>query len=212
RGLVTVKNGGTVSETAGTHHESRIVGLAPATRYAYEVQLDGHAAAAGETRTLPSHGAFTFVVYGDTRQGGAVEQSIAQRIRAESPDLVVHTGDLVRKGDDEGAWRDFFANERELLSSVAVWPVFGNHEKWGDPSAEYTRRFLPMLRDNRWYSRTFDGMRFIFLDGNVPDDAAQTAWLAQELESAKSARQVFVFVHQPPFSLGDHCGSATSEL
>jgi hypothetical protein len=212
RGLVTVKNGGTVAETAGTHHESRIVGLSAATSYAYEVQLDGQPAAKSETRTLPAHDPLTFVVYGDTRQGGAVEQAIAQRIQGDAPDLMFNTGDYVRKGDDEAAWRDLFTNERELLSHIAMFPVFGNHEKWGDPGAEYTRRFLPPLRERRYYVLTVAGCAFIVLDGNTPDDATQTAWLKDQLQAARGARHVFVLVHQPPFSLGDHCGSATAQL
>lgn len=211
KGLVVVQNGGTVSETQGTHHEARVVGLAPAKRYPYQVKLDGQLAASGEARTLPEHEPLTFVVYGDTRQGGAVEQAVAKRILGEAPDFAVHTGDLVRKGSDETAWLDFFDNERPLLASVPVFPVFGNHEKWGDPAGELTARFFPDLREKRWYSFTVAGSRFILLDGNAPDDGAQLAWLKDQLEQGRTAKNVFVFVHQPPFSLGDHCGSATSQ-
>jgi hypothetical protein len=198
-------------DTEGTHHEARIDGLKPATRYAYQVILDGKPVDSAETRTLPARDPFTFVVYGDTRQGGAVEQAIAQRILGEAPDFAVHTGDLVRKGDDPIAWHDFFVDERELLPTVAVFPVLGNHEVWGDPAGEWARRFLPALRDRRYYAFEVAGSTFLVLDGNAYGQE-QTRWLAGELERARSARHVFVFVHQPPFSLGDHCGSATEQL
>lgn len=163
-------------------------------------------------RALPEHDPFTFVVYGDTREGGAVEQAIAQRIVGEAPDLVFHTGDFVRKGDDEQAWRDFFEHQKAVLEAAPFYPVFGNHEKWGDPLGENAARNFSVLREHKYYSVRVAGSAFIVLDGNVPDDAQQTAWLAAELARAADARHVFVFVHQPPFSLGDHCGASTSEL
>ena len=211
RGQVQANGASVADASASTHHESRISGLKAATRYPYEVRLDGKSAFAGETRTLPEHAPFTFVVYGDNRQGGAVEQALAERIRAETPDFAVHTGDFVRKGDDEQGWRESFANERQLLSEIAIFPVFGNHEKWGDPEGDFTRRFFPLLRAQRYYSMRIAGSAFIVLDGNQPEDATQIAWLEHQLAAAHDAQHVFVFVHQPPFSLGDHCGSATAQ-
>src|SRR5262249_33609714 len=67
-------------------------------------------------------------------------------------------------------------------------------------------------REKRWYSSTVAGWGLIRRDGNAPDDGAQLAWLKDQLEQGKTAKNVFVFVHQPPFSLGDHCGSATSQM
>jgi hypothetical protein len=202
-----VKVDGKSIATDGTHHEAAVGGLLPGTRHAYEVWLDGAKVAQADARTFPAHEPFTFVVYGDTRQGGAMELAMAERIAAEAPDFVVHTGDLVRKGDDDAAWLELFANERALLQTVPLFPVIGNHEVWGDLAGDRALRHFPELRDGRRYAFTVAGARFIVLDGNLPD-AAQTAWLHDELEAAKTARHVFVFVHQPPFSLGDHCGSA----
>jgi 3',5'-cyclic AMP phosphodiesterase CpdA len=47
------------------------------------------------------------------------------------------------------------------------------------------------------------------LDGNSPT-AEQTAWLRAQLEAAERDHvpHVFVLLHQPPFSVGDHCGAA----
>src|SRR5581483_2691095 len=91
-------------ETRGTRHEARIDGLRPGAKYKYRVLVDGQPAAEGETSTFAEGGALSFAVFGDTRDGD-VSRAIAQKIRDESPDLALFTGDLVHQGDDDAGWR-----------------------------------------------------------------------------------------------------------
>ncbi len=158
---------------------------------------------------------YTFAVYGDTRNGGEVERALVDRILADKPSVAFHTGDVVTRGDDEDSWRSFFANEEKLLASVPVLFAPGNHEIYGDVSgAAFDRYLRPAGETNHYYSRRFGSMRMIVLDGNHPDDPKQTAWLERALAQARGesgVRHIFVMLHQPPFSIGSHCGAASEQ-
>jgi len=43
-------------------------------------------------------------------------------LKHETPDFVMHTGDLVADGNDSGMWPVFFDIERELLRKSAFFP------------------------------------------------------------------------------------------
>jgi hypothetical protein len=202
--------------THGTRHEVRVDRLQPATRYRYEVWLDGAARVIADTNTVPDDARpLTFVVYGDTRDGGEMERRVARAILDESPDLALHTGDLVRVADEDELWRAFFDAESPLLRRVPVYPTAGNHELYRDPAGDHFRQYFVLPdegRARRYYSFRFGPVRFIALDGNKVTDT-QTAWLERTLQAAREehARHVFVFLHQPPFSTGGHCGAALTE-
>ena len=68
------------------------------------------------------------VVYGDSRSGHPVHAQVLQAILAEDPDLVLHTGDLVERGTEEGDWDRFFAVTAPLLSRTPVYISPGNHD------------------------------------------------------------------------------------
>ncbi len=179
--------------------------------------LPAVASAAVPLDALSGRDPFRFVVYGDTRDGVDIERQVIARMVDEAPDLAVETGDVVPAGDDEPGWRQFLDVEGPLLSRVPVLFTVGNHELYRDPTGEHLRRYLPMptprpASGRFYYERRVGGLVFIVLDGNG-DYAEQTAWLAQRLSAAATdhARHVFVVVHQPPFSVGGHCGAAVRQ-
>jgi 3',5'-cyclic AMP phosphodiesterase CpdA len=179
------------------------------------VSIGGADAGGGEVVLPDAARPLTFVVYGDTRNGGPVGAALAKLAVEQSPDLVLYTGDIVPDGSSESGWATFFADERALLADVPLYPTLGNHEIWKDESATHFRRFFPLPDDGRgklYYHFRFGPAEFIVLDGNAPT-AAQTAWLAATLDAADAAKvaHVFALVHQPPLSLGDHCGAALDE-
>ncbi|MGZ3443098.1 MAG: metallophosphoesterase family protein, partial [Polyangia bacterium] len=129
---------------------------------------------------------------------------------------ILYTGDIVPDGARDDAWAGFFADERALLADVPLYPTLGNHEIFRDPGAVHFRRFFALPDDGRdklYYHFRFGPAEFIVLDGNAPS-AAQTAWLGATLAAAERDRvaHVFALVHQPPLSLGDHCGAALDEV
>ncbi|MBK9037157.1 MAG: metallophosphoesterase [Myxococcales bacterium] len=208
-----------VIEVAATAHAEIVVdGLAPASRYRYEVAL-GERVAKGELTTAPPPGApvpLTFVVYGDTRSSSDAHRRLVERIRAEVPDFLLGTGDLVDDGAQRSQWQTFFDVEGPLLADNVFYPALGNHDRQGRArSAEaYRARFA--LPDNgtdpeRVYAFTYGPARFVVLDSNSSSFALtdQTAWLERELAAARqdrSIRQIFVVMHHPPYSISIHGG------
>jgi len=196
-------------ETRGTRHEARIDGLRPGAKYKYRVLVDGQPAAEGETSTFAEGGALSFAVFGDTRDGD-VSRAIAQKIRDESPDLALFTGDLVHQGDDDAGWRSFFAEMQPLTGTVPLFPAVGNHELYRDDGGDRFRHWFVLPdggRTRRYYSFRAGPAEFVVLDGNE-HLAEQEAWLERTLSEAERANvpHVFVVLHQPPISTGGHCG------
>lgn len=148
-----------------------------------------------------------FVAFGDSG-GGADQAAVAAgmvrwRRDGHRVDALVTTGDNVY---DFGEPRYFEAQLREpyrelQASGVPLWATLGNHDVMRGHGAEQMAFLgLPPLP----YARSLPGVRFLFLDGNRPGDAAQTAWLAAHL--ADPAPQLFTVAvfHQPVFSCGIH--------
>ncbi len=205
--------------THGTRHEARVTGLHPSVRYKYRLYVDDAVVGGGEALTAPAPDAdrpLTFLVYGDTRDGDADEPKLAAAMLAEGADLALNTGDIPRSGGDQASWAHFFQMEAPLLASLPVYPAVGNHELYQDPEAEFFRRYfvLPDEGRTRHYYRFRWGrsVELVALDGNA-NIAEQTRWLDLGLRQAEAegVRHVFVWMHQPPFSTGGHCGAAVAE-
>ncbi|MDB4969640.1 MAG: metallophosphoesterase [Myxococcales bacterium] len=213
--VAEVRAGSIVAATRGTRHEAVLRGLEAGTRVPYRVFVGGHDAGGGEVALGSDRPILDFVVYGDTRNGDDRAAELVRAISAQHPDLLFHTGDFSPHGGDLVGWLGFFSGEAALLRDIPLYPVLGNHEIYRDPSAVQWRRFFipPDGGRERFYYAFRQGpAEFIILDGNHPAPA-QTAWLSARLEAARSdgVRHVFVVEHQPPLSLGDHCGSAVEQ-
>lgn len=124
-------------ETAGppqTVHRLHLTALKPGTLYHYQAALLGDLQKRSDLplqtfHTPPSAGMpLKVVVYGDSRSGHPVHAQVLQAILAEDPDLVLHTGDLVERGTEEGDWDRFFAVTAPLLSRTPVYISPGNHD------------------------------------------------------------------------------------
>ncbi len=128
-------------------------------------------------------------------------------INLESPDAVIFTGDTVQHGrPDEYAWL------RELLAPLRapLYMVPGNRD-----DAEELRRafgdaeFLPTSGPFLHYAiDTFD-TRLVAIDSTLAGErkgrfcAARQAWLDETL-AARPDRPTLLFIHHPPFDVGDH--------
>lgn len=223
-----------VQSPAAQRHRVRITGLHPGSRYRYEVIVRRAgvpirpglpaaalpsaeaASVAGELTTAPTSGSFVFLVYGDTRDRDADHASVVHAMVAEHPDLVLQTGDLVSRANDELQWRRYFSTAAPLLRNTPMYPALGNHELRGEPGASHFARLFSLPRDRShrmrpvYYAFRYSNSLFLALDGNSPYDWPQAVWLEQELKAAQAdsqIRHVFVFVHQPPYAVGAYCGS-----
>jgi hypothetical protein len=202
----------TDSYSPTTIHEIHITDLEPHTEYPYRVSITGSADSWSKWstfRTAPGRDdTFRLVVYGDTRSHPDVHAQVVRGIIKSQPDLVVHTGDLVMSGRQYEDWeREFFTPARELLQSVPMFTVIGNHEGVGNqepgPGLWYFD-FLSLPGNERWYAFDYGCARFVVLNtsGDFLPGSEQYQWLVNELNSDefKAARWRFVGFHYPPFT------------
>ena len=120
---------------------------------------------------------------------------------AENLALILIPGDLVDYGNTYHQWEeDFFNPAADLLESVPVYPVMGNHE--ANTSYFFQYFHLPENGfEEHWWWKDYGNVRFIGLDSNYPynvDD--QLEWLDEILESTSQADSIdFVFaeLHHP---------------
>ncbi|MFH1279745.1 MAG: metallophosphoesterase [Candidatus Eisenbacteria bacterium] len=178
---------------------------------------------------------FTFAVVSDTHTGGtphtgrAVFRRIIEQVNADRPDFLVHCGDWIigPSYDVAGqATADTFLHYVSLLdSSIAFYPVLGNHE--GDyVDYSYARSFFPVLGDG-WYSFDHRGSHFFFVENNsdAPDSdmmgyrfclpnggintpgSAQRTWLEEDLASREpGAVWTFGFGHRAYYGAEQYSG------
>ena len=110
-----------------------ITGLQPATDYLYRVSVNGlEVTPGGDMRfRTAGPGPFNFLVLGDSGYGSPEQYAIAQKILAEKPALVIHTGDLVyNPGGAPGSpidlyQRNYFNYYYQTMSSVPFFPSLG---------------------------------------------------------------------------------------
>ena len=159
------------------------------------------------------------VIYGDSRPKIALEvwredateprRAVIAKIAAEHPDLVVHSGDLVRTGSSAPEWA-FFDREMAPLRDARIpfYPALGNHEYVGErgaATANFTARF-PRLAGRRWYDLLVGPLAIVVVDTNLDDlpSAAveeECAWYLARLaafDADPAVRGVFVVGHHPP--------------
>ncbi|MEO6952270.1 MAG: metallophosphoesterase [Polyangia bacterium] len=210
---------GAFSRAAGDRgrlHRIRVTGLSPLESVKYRVVVSGQVLATATARSGPSDGAsaLDFVVFGDTRGGRAADRACIDTARALNPALVVHTGDYVPVGGDERWWRAALMNESSLMQETPLYLAVGNHELLADPDALLARRFLAPPADGpMYYTFRVGPARFVVLDSSHMSPP-QVAWLDKALTAASKEvgrPHVFVFLHHPPYSTGDHCGSASQQ-
>ena len=199
--------------------EARIDKLEPASRYRYKV-IVGDDTWEGELRTAPPDGKdipFTFIVYGDSRNGVEQHRRVVDRVSQEVPDFVLGTGDMVDEGFRQDQWQQFFDVENRLLRDNVYFPALGNHDRQGRGRTADTYRAYFSVPENggdteRYYAFTYASARFLVLDSNAYSFALtdQTAWLERELIAARqdpNLRHIFVVMHHPPFSISLHGGN-----
>jgi len=183
-------------------HRCTLTGLEPGSLCRYRVESGGEASPESAFMTFPENGSFTFVVYGDTQEQLPLftqterHRFVAERIAAERPLFVLHTGDLVCDVKNSEEWERFFESGRELLANTTLYTTLGNHEK--NASLYYETTGYP-----EWYSFRCGSALFTVLDSNdnaFPSLCEQTAWLSDEL--GKPAVWRFAAFHHPSYSSG----------
>ncbi|MCH7587547.1 MAG: metallophosphoesterase family protein, partial [Chloroflexi bacterium] len=205
-----------------TRHAVQLAGLQPGTTYYYQISANGDILAADTFRTSVSPGStrFSFAVFGDSGTGNENQMKLAQVMTASSPDLMLHTGDVIYpNGAREDYDAKFFSPYGEIIASVCIFPVAGNHDYMTDDGEPYFDVFyLPSNNPSgteRYYSFDYGDVHFVALDSNIESNKAtfkgqeaaeMKEWLISDLDATEMRWKV-VYLHNPPYSSGSKHGS-----
>src|ERR1041385_4112129 len=196
-----------VVETADTNHVVALTGLEPGQNYIYRVsvQTDTQQAASDwyTIRPLKMPGApITFVVVGDTGQASLGQYQIADQMKAQSPDLMMHVGDIVYPCYMSlHADARCFSIYRDLMRTTPLFSAQGNHEGYCGLPEYFADFYMPTNSGTEsWYSFDSGDAHFVVL-ATATDlgqrynfDSAQFKWLEEDLASSQQ-RWKFIFFH-----------------
>jgi predicted phosphodiesterase len=195
--------------TAAYQHRVTLTGLDPAAQYHYRVASLATPTTDAILRAPAAAGrGFTFTIFGDNRRGDVdIHQQVAAAMLAETPDFVVHTGDLSFAGGVESEWDIFFSGEQGLLATAAYLPAYGNHEDiLGRTLFDTYWPAPPGARSPRTYSVDWGAVHVAVLDRFKDDLASVASWLSADLASAaaQAAELRIVALHTPLYSFSTH--------
>jgi hypothetical protein len=163
-----------------------------------------------QLRALGSDGTVRILVLGNTRVFGGTAGAIVSAAVAEQPDLIVHTGDLVREAN-EPDWQALFDQTQPLLAEAPIAPVPGERDLGFAIDDRFGQLFAVPGADGLGHAYSVDegAVHVALLDSNA-DLAAQAVWLDADLTQAESAgaRYTFVVLHYGPYSAGPEGGHA----
>lgn len=220
-GIVEFGQAPQLDRTAGGElarlHAVRLTGLQPDTEYTYRVQSPGVEGEIETFRTAPGpEGSVTAVVVGDTGSGDTPQERLSEVMREMDADLLLHTGDVVYpRGGECGYEERFYEPYEELIDSVPVYPVLGNHDVLTENGEPYLTAFdLPAEESGteRFYSFDYGPLHVAALnselyygDDSVPTEV-QKAWLRQDLRASDRPWKI-VIIHRPPFNSSPYHGA-----
>lgn len=199
-----------------TIHAIQLTDLEPDTVYTYRASSGNTMYAPQTFRTAPGpDGEVTAIVLGDSGSGEDPQFELADVMEGTPADLILHAGDVVYKRGPTCHYDDnFYVPYQDLIGSVPVFPVLGNHDVRTDNGEPWLDAFEPPAESSgteRFYSFDFGPMHVAALDSELyyDDDAfstaAQKAWLQEDLASTDRPWKV-VLIHRPPYSSSPYHG------
>jgi acid phosphatase type 7 len=202
----------------GGRHAVALTGLDPGSTYHYRVEGAGGSSATGCFCTAPAgdDSRFSFAVVGDSGSGGKGQLAVAALLERLRPDLVLHTGDVVYPAGQERHYdRRFFAPYRNLIKTVPLFPVLGNHDVRKGNGAAFLENFHPPLGSpgstKRYYSFDWGNTHFVALDSELyhgdrgSDPEEQRDFLERDLATTRKHWRI-VFLHRSPYGSSRHGG------
>ena len=202
----------------GRRHAVALTGLDPGSTYHYRVEGAGGSSATGCFCTAPAgdDSRFSFAVVGDSGSGGKGQLAVAALLERLRPDLVLHTGDVVYPAGQERHYdRRFFAPYRNLIKTVPLFPVLGNHDVRKGNGAAFLENFHPPLGSpgstKRYYSFDWGNTHFVALDSELyhgdrgSDPEEQRDFLERDLATTRKHWRI-VFLHRSPYGSSRHGG------
>lgn len=199
---------GTGEAREGNVARTRLVDLQPDTTYHYRVMLSSSGSADRTFRTAPSGdgGAFTFLVYGDSRSNPETYARVISAASTCEPAFVLTTGDAVSSNDaGPSVWmKQFFRPAEPLLRKTWFLLIRGNHESTNRLFSSYfggAGRF----QNEDYHGFDWGPVHVVTINTNkdYSPGSEQYEFLRRDLGGNSRPFKVF-FGHHPPFSSGLH--------
>ncbi len=174
----------------------------------YDVKLDGKAVTSGSFRiSAQDETSFRFAVFGDTRTNHQVHRALIERVANEKIDFFLHTGDMVERGGIADQWITYFQIERPLMKKAPIMPAIGNHDLGN--RGYYTRFFFldKWVGGRSFFYTDWGNVRFVSMDVTIICErrCRQYRFVQAALaEAAKANKLIVMFMHNPPYSSGEH--------
>ena len=199
----TATTGGQADQKTAFIHKGWLQDLKPSCTYNYCVAGAGVLSEMYEFRTTPKDASeVTFVVYGDSRTNPQTHRKLVELMKEKELDFIVHTGDLVTKGDRYEQWGpQFFAPIKGLAENIPFYIAKGNHEGSG---GNFERLLIPPGQDNN-FSFDYGPVHYLCVD-NVSRGMSTEERLGLIVADAinSKARWKFVSFHVPSLNFGGH--------
>jgi predicted MPP superfamily phosphohydrolase len=122
------------------YHAATLTGLSAHTTYYYKVFTGGTDLTpwpAVTFTTATTGDSFTFVAYGDSRDGSQAAQDLSAQIQLWGFDLALHTGDIATNGQYNQFQTQYFAIYRDMIRSIPFFTSLGNHDYGVNPPQPY---------------------------------------------------------------------------
>ena len=172
--------------TASTHRLAELQALQ--ARYGWDAQ-----AAALPRREAPPQ-QWNFVVLGDTRNNVPISRALYKRARTEEPDMLFHTGDIVRSGTP----RELLDNHIRVIEEEGLtFPVFcvpGNHER----GPLYNFAAYKALYGSERFSFVHESCIFVGFNNSGKRGVRDEDLEFLEAALKPPSKHSFVFLHIPP--------------
>ena len=191
--------------------EATLANLLPGKHYVYRV-TDGKSQAAGSFNTSPINSTdLTFWVYGDSRDGPQIQDSIdgdiltSVRENPASQSFVLFSGDIMAVADEASLQSNQFEakypSTREMMRTLPMINAMGNH----DGTKLFTKYFPYPFKGNYYWSFDYGPVHVALVDqyADVSDASPQWLWLKQDL-AASTQPWKFILLHEPGWSAGTH--------
>ncbi|MFT7680252.1 MAG: hypothetical protein ACI8QC_004258 [Planctomycetota bacterium] len=212
-----------------TEHSILLTGLAPGTRYHYDLGTSAGLPLAGREfsfRTAPlpaTAGSSSFWLIGDSGTANTFARAVRDGFVAgttTTPDLWIMLGDnAYPQGDPAAYQRAVFDMYPEQLATIPVLSTRGNHDS--DQPYFYELFDLPdqgqmggiPSGSEAYYSLRWANIHLVCLDSEGTSRAVgdpMYTWLQADL-AASDAEWLIAFWHHPPYSAGTHHSDTTPE-
>jgi len=162
-----------------------------------------------------NEGYWSFVVYGDLRQGFGIYEKLAISMGYEKPTplLAICLGDIMLESGNEAEWLKFWKYSEPITDKMPLLIVRGNHEG-NDAASEWLYRTQTGTPDGQpfYFSKQIRDQLMIILDTEIAGEENSIAnqqldWLKTQLGSASISDDVsgiFIFMHRPLYQQGIH--------